>query len=188
MKSIPSPSFLPPTDDREAWNEAAWRVRCYLASLDIEDEMDLFLSQGEILGLAIQEHAKNPKLSPVEHAYVQMRVVLANELQKKLLSDNPESNGNFWERMLAFKVAQCQEFFFTHIKRDPAFSSGDRKDLFTFSTLDLGSMTARPIDYGPLPELALRGQTQWQPILYAFIFWAIIYVIGHIALIIIFHD
>lgn len=172
--------------DRAVWNEAAWRVRLYLTSLDLEDEVDLIVTEWAILVRAMESYAVDSKTSPVVHAYKQMRAVLTEELEMEFGAKESTRNGAFYENLLAFKLARQRKRFATFYKKEDSLR--EVEGIFSYPALDVASMTPRPIDYGPLPELARMGRTQWFPILHVFLFWLVIYGVGYGALIVFFHE
>lgn len=159
----PPLAFRPTTGSLEAWNAAFARVEDYLRAHRIQNRLHASQLVHRILARAARRHAANPSLDPTtlaaEETETMMDEWFADMLDERdqpheriaidgrialLLSDGPRR----WPDAFLEPRAKVPEDF-AGAMRDGAIAAGP--------DMAVSSMVPRPIDLGPIPEVA--GET-----------------------------
>lgn len=165
MNEIAMPAavaFQPTTGTMEAWNDAYVRVEDYLRAHRIHNRLHASRLILQILERAARRHAENPKLDPTslaaEEIEAEMDRWFATVLDERdqpheriavdgrvalLLCDGPQK----WSYAFLDEKNIPQEF--TKAMKAGAIAAGPN--------MAVSSMVPRPIDLGPIPEVA--GET-----------------------------
>jgi hypothetical protein len=158
----PAVAFQPTTGTMEAWNDAYVRVEDYLRAHRIHNRLHSSRLVLQILERAARRHAENPKLDPTalaaEEIEAEMDRWFAIALDERdqpheriaidgrvalLLSDGPQK----WS--YAFLDEKNLPEDFVKAMQAGALTAGPN--------MAVSSMVPRPIDLGPIPEVA--GET-----------------------------
>jgi hypothetical protein len=174
----PLSSFRPRTGTMEAWNEAYVRAEDYLRAHRIHNRLHSSRLVQKILERAARRHEQNPTMDPT--------TIVAEETEAMMdlwFADVLEERGQAHERiavdgrlaLLLCDGPQKWPYAFLEEERIPDdFAKAMREGVIQAGPdLAVSSMVPRPIDLGPIPEVAgetLERFEQW-PMLRMFFLW-----------------
>ncbi len=186
MASINTSSGVPACDDQLAWNQAYDRIHNFLNAFALSDHAQVSRLALKILDQAREIHQQDTSRDPTILVMEQAQKLVSAWL-KISLDDRarmPQQiftagyvamllNQTFRTSPIAFLVFPLPE----HLRQ-----SMHQTLVVTGPDLDISSMTPRPIDYGPMVEIAHNTWHQWnaRSIFIAMLFWTGIYFVAYL--------
>jgi hypothetical protein len=176
-----STSSNTPVNEQTAWNQAHDRLRDFLNAFAVGDHTQVSRLTLKLLDQAWEQHHQDPSLDPVSLAMAQ-----AQKLVQEWFAANLEMRDQSPSELLAsgcvalflsraFRIAP--ETFLTAPLPENLKESMRQTLLVTGPDLKISSMTPRPIDYGPMLDLARKTWHRWnaREIALALLFWTGVY-------------
>jgi len=150
--------------DRAAWNEALQRTRLYLSGVLRGDDWHLTQTSLVLLEEARRRHGADPGKPPLEHALQAAEEHLLNNLRSSNLEKSGEKRVLEEEIVLHFMA-----------RMEPTADGNGQLSKLKGRSLAVSSMTARPIDYGPLVAADTGMEKEWKPVVGVAAFWFAFY-------------
>lgn len=167
--------------DITAWNEALRRLRDYLETFALGDEVRLERLTLQLLDEARELHrvdsTQNPTTLTLHHTQARLARWLAGTLTGEA-SPSPQALTTGTVALLLSGLAQTQpDVFLSDALPMEARDSLRRTLLITGPDLTVSSMTPRHLDYGPMLDLARQTWHRWdaKSFVAAVLFWLGVY-------------
>lgn len=168
-------------DGSAAWNEAHDRVREFLNTFALGDHAQVSRLTLLIVDQAREQYRLNPSTDPVSLAMAQAQKLtkdwLASNLQIRDLPSSQIIASGYVAFLLSRANRAAPDTFLTSALPEKLTESMRQTLLVTGPDLEISSMTPRPLDYGPMLDLARRTWHRWnaREIVCAVLFWAGVY-------------
>jgi hypothetical protein len=163
-------------EDRGKWNEALQRVRLYVSGMLREDEWHLTETCLAILAEARRRHAADPGREPLELALAAAEDHLIGHLRVRQ-PGSPEEKRILADEIVLHLLARAR----VHQEKPSLATEAAELSRLKGRSLAVSSMTARPIDYGPLVEVETGMEKEWRPVVKVAAFWFAFYWMVYLA-------
>jgi hypothetical protein len=168
-------------DDQAAWNEAHDRLHYFLKTFLLNDHAQVSRLALKLLDEAREIHRKDPSQHPTPqtmiHAQKRIAEWLAVNLEARDKSPAQIFASGYTALLLSDAFRTASESFLGFPVPEELRQSMRQTLLVTGPDLNISSMTPRPLDYGPMLDLAKQTWHRWKTreILIAALFWTAIY-------------
>jgi hypothetical protein len=167
--------------DFTAWNQAHERLRRYLETFALGDEIQLERIALRLLDEAREKQRADPAQSPtsvtLRHAQDELTRWLARELDEPAGPSPQFAAGGTIALLLSGLAQQRPETFLAAAPSPEAREALRRTFVITGPDLTVSSMTPRHLDYGPMLDLARQTWHRWDAKTFAaaVLFWLGVY-------------
>lgn len=167
--------------ERTAWNEAHDRLFHFLHEFRLSDHAEISRLTLKFIEEAKESERRNPAAHPTTLTMMQMQKNFAEWLARNLESDGKPASQVFsmgCVALLLSRVVETAPHAFLAMPPPEELRQAMREILLvTGPDFQISSMTPRPLDYGPMLNLARQTWHRWsgRELVVALLFWIGVY-------------
>ena len=176
-----TPSDKTMDNEQAAWNQAHDRLQDFLHTFALGDHAQVSRLTLKLLDQARELHRQDASLDPVSltmtQAQKQAEEWFASNLEMRNQPPSELLAAGYVALLLSRAFRTAPEAFLTSPLPENLKESMRQTLLVTGPDLNISSMTPRPIDYGPMLDLARKTWHRWnaREIIIALLFWTGVY-------------